>query len=80
MEIVAANDQENLVHTVQPGAGGKPLRPLRPLGAKTPAHKPPKTPFKVPLNNENALGKGGKSLSKTFAGKLDSNAFVTPAG
>jgi hypothetical protein len=63
-------------------------------GFKTPGnHKAPKTPFKVPLNDENAPFRAGKSVLKTNGkdnhgsltlGKkgitLDKSAFVTPAG
>lgn len=94
MDILAANDQENLVHNLQAGAAGKSLNAgLKGFNAKTPGNKAPKTPFKVPLNDENAVFKGGKSVLKTNGkgnenvlmtvkkgGKLDDNAFVTPAG
>ncbi|KAF2176676.1 hypothetical protein K469DRAFT_645372 [Zopfia rhizophila CBS 207.26] len=94
MDILAVNDQENLVHNLQAGAVGKPLNAgLKGFNAKTPGNKAPKTPFKVPLNDENAPFKTGKSILKTNGkgnenllmagkkgGKLDENAFVTPAG
>ena len=94
MDVLAANDQENLVHNFQAAAAGKPLNAgLKGFGAKTPGNKVPKTPFKVPLNDENAVFRGGKSVLKTNGkggenllmttkkgGKLDENAFVTPAG
>lgn len=72
MDVLAANDQENLVHSLQAGAAGKSLN------ASLKASKAPKTPFKVPLNDENAVAKGGKSVFKT--GLKADNAFVTPAG
>ena len=64
---------------------------LKAMGAKTPANKAPKTPFKVPLNDENAVTLPGKSLLNTNGkanlsmtvkknGKLETNSFVTPAG
>jgi hypothetical protein len=81
-------DQENVVHGQQTAAAAKSLN-----GAKTPATKVPKTPFRGGLNDENAAGRTGKSVLKTngkgqenFAtfGKkgqqLDKSAFVTPAG
>ena len=94
MDVLAAKDQENFVHGLQTAAASKPLNAgLKGFGAKTPGNKAPKTPFKVPLNDENAFAKGAKSVLQTKAkgsenlfmtgkkeGKLDSNAFVTPAG
>jgi hypothetical protein len=94
MNILAANDQENLVHSLQAGAAGKSLNAgVKGFGAKTPGHKAPKTPFKVPLNDENVVFKPGKSILQAKGkgaenllmtakkgGKLDENAFVTPAG
>jgi hypothetical protein len=84
-------DQENLIHEQQTAAAAKPLNQgLRGLTAKTPGNKAPKTPFKVPLNDENAQHNGGKSVLKTNGkafdtlGKkgpaFDKNAFITPAG
>lgn len=60
------------MHSLQAGATAKGLN----AGLKS-TNKPPKTPFKIPLNDENAVNKGGKSMLKE--GK-PSNAFVTPAG
>jgi hypothetical protein len=93
MEFLAANDQENLVHGFQTAAAAKPLNQgLKGYGSKTPGNKAPKTPFKIPLNDENAPFKGGKSVLKTNGkgnqdflgggkgGDLDKNAFITPAG
>lgn len=90
MNILAANDQENLVHNLHAGTAGKPLNAgLKGFNAKTPGNKAPKTPFKIPLNDENAVTKGGKTNGKgkgnvLMTGKkdggLDANAFVTPAG
>lgn len=71
METLAAKDQENFVHSLQTAQHIK--------GAKTPAAKAPKTPFKVPLNDENVFGKGGKT-GKEGKSTLQPNAFVTPAG
>lgn len=92
--LAAANDQENFVHNLQAQAAGKPLNAgLKGFHAKTPGNKAPKTPFKVPLNDENAVGRAGKSVLKTNGkgnenllmtvkkdGRLDQNVFVTPAG
>jgi hypothetical protein len=48
-------DQENRLHDRGAATGSKPLN-----AAKTPGHKaaPPKTPFRVPLNDENAITRG----------------------
>ncbi|KAK3197378.1 hypothetical protein GRF29_1536g1517996 [Pseudopithomyces chartarum] len=82
MDTLAAKDQENFVHGLQTQAASKPLNAGLKT-ARTPAIKAPKTPFKIPLNDENAFAKGGKSLLQTKGkadAKLDRNAFVTPAG
>jgi hypothetical protein len=80
--LAARIDQENLVHEQQTAAAGKPLNQgLRGFNAKTPGNKAPKTPFKVPLNDENSQFNGGKTLLKTNGKGLDKiSAFVTPAG
>jgi hypothetical protein len=90
MMLAAHIDQENLVHGQQTAAAAKPLNQgAKGYAAKTPGRKAPKTPFKVPLNDENALFRGGKSVLKTngkAADKgttkiaFDKSAFVTPAG
>lgn len=92
MATLAANDQENAVRHLQAAAAGKSLNAgLKGFNAKTPGNKAPKTPFKIPLNDENAVTKGGKSILHTKGkgaelvtggkgGKVDDNAFVTPAG
>ena len=94
--MLAARDQENLVHAHQNTAASKPLNQgVRQLPPKTPSNKVSKTPFKLPLNDENGptvLG-GAKTSFKTIgiendtfltAGKKgglgDKNAFVTPMG
>jgi hypothetical protein len=83
MATLAAHDQENAVRSLQVGPGGKPLK----LFGETPANKAPKTPFKLPLNDENNFTRGGKQdgkgslfLTTQKGGKLDASAFVTPAG
>lgn len=89
--LAAHADQENLVASHQQAAAAKPLNAgTRPLGVKTPANKAPKTPFKVPLNDENGAVRAGKTAAKgaenqllpagKHGGKADSNAFITPAG
>ena len=92
--MLAARDQENLVHGHQAAAASKPLNQgTRQLAPKTPG-KAPKTPFKLPLNDENNAGGlgGGKAGLKTHGkgnenmvlgakgGLGDKNAFVTPMG
>ena len=88
MATLAANDQENTVRHLHAGAAGKSLNAgLKGFNAKTPGNKAPKTPFKIPLNDENAVGKAGQTKGKgnelfttNKGGKIDQNAFVTPAG
>ena len=93
--MLAARDQENLIHGHQAAAASKPLNQgTRQLAPKTPG-KVPKTPFKIPLNDENnggGLG-GGKGGPRTHGkgnenmifgpkkgGLGDKDAFVTPMG
>jgi hypothetical protein len=91
--MLAARDQENLVHGHQQVAASKPLNQgtRGGLQPKTPGNKYPKTPLKIPLNDENApTGFGGKSVkgkgleNLATGGKkgatFDKNAFVTPMG
>ncbi|TAQ84539.1 hypothetical protein B7494_g7137 [Chlorociboria aeruginascens] len=91
--MLAARDQENLVHGHQQVASSKPLNQgTRSVQPKTPGYRFPKTPLKVPLNDENApAGFGGKSVlgtkgkgqenAVTVTGKKAvNNAFVTPMG
>lgn len=91
--MLAARDQENLVHSHQTTAAAKPLNQgARQLNPKTPG-KRIKTPLKVPLNDENdplAFGKktvknnGSRGENMALSGKSglggDKSAFVTPAG
>ncbi|KAL2262915.1 hypothetical protein VTK26DRAFT_8964 [Humicola hyalothermophila] len=86
--LAAHHDQEN-IYTHQAGASKQQLQ------AKTPRARYPKTPLKVPLNDENANhGFGGKSVLRTKAnnenvmtvgkggnglGKSGKQALVTPA-
>ena len=87
--MLAARDQENLVHGRQVAASSKPLNQgIINVPPKTPGAKPFKTPYKVPLNDENVLAgktiiKGNNENLKTVgkaAGGFDKNAFVTPLG
>ena len=89
MASLAAHDQENAVRSLPLGPAGKPLHAgARSFGAKTPGTKAPKTPFQVPLNDENVFARGAKAdgkgslltTAKHAGGKLDASAFVTPAG
>ncbi|KZM23154.1 uncharacterized protein EKO05_0008189 [Ascochyta rabiei] len=92
MATLAAHDQENAVRNLQIGPSGKPLNAgVKGFGAKTPGNKAPKTPYKIPLNDENIFTKGGDGkgkgkgnenlfLTTRKGGKLDASAFVTPAG
>lgn len=59
--FAARADQENAVHAHQQAAAAKPLNQgIKGLAAKTPGNRAPKTPFKIPLNDENST-----SASKT---------------
>jgi hypothetical protein len=77
-------DQENAIHARQTAAAAKPLN-QGVLGAKTPGKLAPKTPHKVPLNDENEADKYGKGTSKKGlggkqqGGKIEKNLFQTPA-
>ncbi|KAL4808464.1 hypothetical protein BDV18DRAFT_100230 [Aspergillus unguis] len=85
--MLALRDQENLVHAHQTVAASKPLNQgTRQLQPKTPGNRAPKTPFKVPLKDENDPLAFGKKTVKTL-GKQNENAkpsakdaFVTPMG
>lgn len=90
--MLAARDQENLVHAHQAAAAAKPAnQTTRPLAPKTPGNNVLKTPFKIPLNDENRTvlgkktglnynGKGNENLTVMGkkAGIADKNAFITP--
>ena len=85
--LAAHHDQEN-VYTHQAGASKQQLQ------AKTPGARYPKTPLKVPLNDENAHhGFNGKSIlrgkgnneniltvAKGGIGKSGKPGMMTPAG
>lgn len=94
--MFAARDQENLHHGHQAAAAAKPLNQgNKQLAPKTPGNKVPKTPFKIPLNDENNAGgfgqgktglklngKGNENL--VTGGKKTAlggkNALITPLG
>lgn len=91
--MLAARDQENLVHGHQAAAAAKPLNQgTKQAPPKTPGNKTTKTPLKVPLNDENGatvFGGGKKTVVKGTenaffgakqGGKGDVKAFVTPIG
>ncbi|KAK5113912.1 hypothetical protein LTR85_010445 [Meristemomyces frigidus] len=83
-------NNENAIYDQQTAAASKPLNQgVKGLAPKTPGNKAPKTPFKVPLNDENAAfgngktsgkGKDGGLFAKGEGGKAERSAFVTPAG
>lgn len=91
--MLATQDQENRVHTYQQAASSKPLNHRgRGEPPKTPGNKFPKTPFKIPLRDENAptgfgdkkslLGMRAKALipgSKSDVNR-DKEVFITPVG
>ncbi|KAG9241443.1 hypothetical protein BJ878DRAFT_228297 [Calycina marina] len=79
--MLAARDQENLVHGHHQAAAAKPLNQVSLLQPKTPGNKYPKTPLKIPLNDENGpAGLGGKSGKGKGVKNMTTfdNAFVTP--
>lgn len=94
--MLAARDQENLVHGHQAAAASKSLNQgTKQLPPKTPGNKVPKTPFKIPLKDENGPqkfvggktgfninGRGNENITTVQKkGALgDKNAFVTPSG
>lgn len=75
----AHQDQENLVSIHQANAASKQHGTTRALQPKTPGARYPKTPLKVPLNDENAVRVlGGKSIL-TNRPKGDKAQWQTPA-
>lgn len=89
--LAAHHDQENLAFSHQAGAAAKQQQSqgIRNLQPKTPGARYPKTPLKIPLNDENAThGLGGKSVLRaknndeniTTMGKGGKSNFVTPLG
>lgn len=81
--MLALRDQENLVHNHQTVAASKPMNQgLRRLQPKTPVARAPKTPFKIPLNDENDPLAFGKKTVKGAGKQKESikDAFMTPLG
>ena len=93
--MLAARDQENLAHARQTTAASKPLnQEARQLQPRTPGNKLPKTPFRVPVNDENnplAFGNGKQTIRGTRPGNenavktgkdglRDKQPLATPAG
>ncbi|KAL5340545.1 hypothetical protein BJX70DRAFT_361314 [Aspergillus crustosus] len=85
--MLALRDQENLVHAHQTVAASKPLnQSVKQFQPKTPGNRAPKTPFKVPLKDENDPLAIGKSTVKTFGKQIENarpsvkDAFATPMG
>ncbi|KAI9850580.1 MAG: hypothetical protein M1838_005430 [Thelocarpon superellum] len=89
--MLALRDQENLLHGHQTAAAAKPpSQPTKNGPTNPPSRKAPKTPFKLPLNDENApAALGGRSVGKANGatvlgtkkgGMGDRGAFVTPMG
>ena len=83
-------NNENAIYEQQTAAAAKPLNQgVKGLAPKTPGNKAPKTPFRVPLNDENATQIGGKTVGKGKqatlfgdgkSGKVEATTFATPAG
>ncbi|RMZ86814.1 hypothetical protein DV736_g5961, partial [Chaetothyriales sp. CBS 134916] len=77
--MLAARDQENIVHAQQSAAAAKSLNQgIRALHPKTPSNL--KTPFRSGLNDENRYieVKGQKTARHDGSSKLDKDLFVTP--
>ena len=79
--FAARNLDENAINAQQQVAASKPLnQSVRGLAPKTPANKPAfKTPARGNKNDENSKLDFGKTGGGKEGGKLDRNAFVTPA-
>ncbi|KAF3892905.1 hypothetical protein GTR04_0636 [Trichophyton interdigitale] len=86
MLSIRGQGQENLVNAHQTAAASKPLNQgTRHLLPKTPGKLPPKTPFRLPLHDENrplTFGKGlGAGLGKSVVLKgQDENAALQGKG
>jgi hypothetical protein len=85
--MLALRDQENLAHAHQTVAAAKPLNQgIKQLRPKTPGARAPKTPFKVPLKDENDPLAFGKQTIKTIGKQYENarpfvkDAFTTPMG
>ncbi|RMZ82824.1 hypothetical protein DV737_g1869, partial [Chaetothyriales sp. CBS 132003] len=77
--MLAARDQENIVHAQQSAAAAKSLNQgIRALHPKTPSRL--KTPFRSGPNDENRYldAKGQKTVCRDGPSKLDKDLFVTP--
>ncbi|EXJ61292.1 uncharacterized protein A1O5_11849 [Cladophialophora psammophila CBS 110553] len=77
--ILAAQDQENLIHAQQTTAAGKSMNQSAwSLHPKTPGNL--KTPFRPAKNDENlpVNFNGQKAVGKEGPSKLDRSTFVTP--
>lgn len=78
--MFAARDQENLVSAHQAAASTKQQATTRGLQPKTPGARYPKTPLKIPLNDENAVrGLGGAKAVLGNKTRADQSQWVTPA-
>ncbi|EFE30739.1 uncharacterized protein ARB_02438 [Trichophyton benhamiae CBS 112371] len=86
MLSIRGQGQENLVNAHQTAAASKPLNQgVRHLLPKTPGKLPPKTPFRLPLHDENrplTFGKGlGAGIGKSVVLKgQDENAALQGKG
>lgn len=84
--MLAHRDQENLVHSHQTAAASKSLNQnVKQPQPRTPGTRLPKTPFKVPLNDENdPLTFGKKTIRGNGRGtgnaKPVKDVFQTPLG
>lgn len=77
--FAARNNNENAIYEQQQATAAKPLNQgIKGLAPKTPANKPPKTPFGRNKNDENAALAWGKNGGGQ-EGKAERNTFVTPA-
>jgi len=79
--MFAVRDQENLVHAQQTAAAAKPMNQgVRQIPPKTPANKAPKTPFRLPLNDENAGAAGGFGKSGGLKSVMKGNKSAMAGG
>ena len=94
--MLALRDQENLIYDRQTTAASKPANQgSKQLQPKTPGAKHPKTPYKIPLNDENdrtGFGKehgpqklqfrGNEYLATgiKLKGAEDKSSILTPIG
>jgi hypothetical protein len=77
--LAAHRDQENLVHSHQVGAKPQP-NSVKGLQPKTPGARYPKTPLKIPVNDENVVHVlGGKSVNGGKS-KMAGNTQLTVQG